>query len=82
MQLNSLRDGNTIKALFGLGANVHRKVGVATIAVFWSDPDFARAMGKEDLSKRIEEAIAWNESHSIAGSSVAGSINVGQSIAR
>ncbi|KAH7247571.1 uncharacterized protein BKA55DRAFT_691672 [Fusarium redolens] len=63
MHLDNPHDWNTIKLLFPLGANTQARVGVATIALFWSYPDFARAMGKEKLAKQMEKAIALDKSH-------------------
>ncbi|RGP81657.1 hypothetical protein FLONG3_213 [Fusarium longipes] len=62
MSLDSPHDWNTIKLLFQLEANTQAKLGAGRLEKFWSYPDFARAMGKEDLAKKIEQAIVLDKS--------------------
>jgi hypothetical protein len=56
MQLNEPCDWDTIELLFRLGADPHTEVEVGGRS--WTYAQCARAMGKEDLAKRLEEADA------------------------
>jgi hypothetical protein len=56
MQLNEPHDWDTIEYLFRLGADPHTEVEVGEGR--WTYAQYARAMGKEDLAKRLEGADA------------------------